>query len=171
MNNTNSEIESAYYRTKNNNDRLMERHFSSQPLQPYFSPRAVPTKYFKMPIVDSRKEETYPVKNYPNYNTESIFNPGSSAPWSGFTSNINNESILRNQVFAIQECSQATYVPGSKSDLYQVHWKQQKNIQQPFPDLFKKEDFAPIDPNPNKELIGFAMFNNSTRQQNKDLDC
>jgi hypothetical protein len=40
---------------------------------------------------------------------------------------------------------------------------------QPFPGLFQKHTFDTINPNPNPELIGYALFNNATRQQNKDL--
>jgi len=41
--------------------------------------------------------------------------------------------------------------------------------EQPFPDLFKQEQFNPVNPNPDPNKIGFAMFNNSTRQQVREL--
>jgi hypothetical protein len=125
-----------------------------------------------MPIVDPRKSSHVPVIQLPTYNPEYTFNPGSDmAPWSGFASNINNESILRNQIYALQSCSQSIYVPKSKSDMYQVHWKEQINVQQPFPNLFNSEIFNTYNPNPNPELVGYALYNNATRQQTKNLKC
>ena len=73
------------------------------------------------------------------------------------------------QIFALQSCSQAAYVPSSKSSLYQVNWQNTNNQQQPFPGLFQKDQFAPTNPNPNPDKIGFSLFNNATRQQVKDL--
>ena len=164
-------IDSATQRTNSINERTYQRNIPSQTLQSYFNTRPVTTKFSVMPIIDMHKPSTVPVKQYSTFNTEQIFNPGSgTGPWSGFSSNINNESILRNQIYAIQDCSQSVYIPNSKSDLYEVHWNQNNNIQQPYPGLFKKETFDLTNPNPNADLIGYALFNNATRQQNKDLN-
>ena len=57
----------------------------------------------------------------------------------------------------------------TKSSLYNVQWKNSQQISQPFPELFKKETFAPTDTNPHANTIGYALFNNATRQQLKDL--
>ena len=122
-----------------------------------------------MPIVDERKQSKVHVAQMPTYNVHTTFNPGTDmGPWSGYSSNVNKESVLRNQIYALQSCSQATYVPATKSDLYQVHWKEQKQVQQPFPDLFRKETFA-TEYNQNSN-IGYALFNNATRQQIKDTN-
>ena len=123
-----------------------------------------------MPIVDPRKEINTPLIQQATFNPDQIFNPGNAtAPWSGFASNVNKESDLRGQNFAIQECSQATYVPSSKSSLYNVHWKNPTIYSNPFPELFKKEEFGPVSPNDNPNTIGFSLFNNATRQQLKNL--
>jgi hypothetical protein len=53
--------------------------------------------------------------------------------------------------------------------LYKVNWENNNKIQQPFPTLFQNEQFCPYNPNPNPEKIGYALFNNATRQQTKDL--
>jgi hypothetical protein len=165
-----SNVDSASQRTNSINSRTSNRNIPSQSLQPYFDSRPVPTKYYTMPIVDNRKQSTVPVNQMPTFNIEKTFNPGTgTAPWSGFASNINNESILRNQIYALQDCSQAVYIPKSKSDLYEVNWTQKQNISQPFPGLFLTQSFDTVNPNPNSELIGYALFNNATRQQNKDL--
>jgi hypothetical protein len=146
------------------------RNIPSQPLQPYLDARPVLTKYSILPVVDPRKEINTILNQQATYSPETIFNPGNDfGPWSGYSSNVNHESELRNQIFALQSCSQATYVPSSKSSLYDVKW-QNNNIQnQPFFELFKKEQFNPVNPNPDPNKIGFALFNNSTRQQVRDI--
>ena len=154
------------------NARTYTRNIPSKPLQPYLDARPVLTKYSIMPIVDPRREIQTPLIQQATFNIEQIFNPGNvtaSATWSGFASNINNESDLRGQIFAAQSCSQATYVPSSKSNMYNVNWKNTRQVDQPFPNLFKKESLGLKDANPNANTIGFALFNNATRQQLKDL--
>lgn len=150
--------------------RSYERNIPSQPLQPYLDTRPVMTKYSILPIVDPRKPIETPLIQQPTYSPEKIYNPGNdSGPWSGYASNINDESELRNQLFAIQSCPQASYIPSSKSNLYKVNWQNNNKPQQPFPTLFQDEKFSPINPNPNPDKIGFALFNNATRQQVKDI--
>jgi len=153
------------------NKQTYVRNIPSQPLQPYLEARSVLTKYSIMPIIDPRREINTPLIQQATYNPRQIFNPGNvneRGPWSGFASNINDESELRGQIFALQECSQATYVPESKSSLYNVHWKS-RPVNQPFPDLFKKEEFGPTDLNSDPNIMGVSIFNNATRQQLKDL--
>jgi hypothetical protein len=111
-----------------------------------------------------------PLIQQPTYNPEKIYNPGNNkGPWAGYASNINQESDLRNQIFALQSCSQAIYMPSSKSSLYEVKWQNEDNAQQPFPSLFENPSFCPNNPNPSSDKIGYALFNNATRQQMKDL--
>ena len=153
--------------------RSYERNIPSQPLQPYLDARPVMTKYSLLPIVDPRKPIQMPLIQQATFSPEKIYNPGNdSGPWSGYASNINHESELRNQIFALQSCSQGAYIPSSKSSLYHINWQQNKNqIRniQPFPNLFENQQFCPNNPNPNPEKIGFTLFNNATRQQTKDL--
>ena len=152
------------------NTRIYDRNIPSQLLQPYLSVRPVMTKYSIMPIVDPRAPIKVPMEQLPTYNINKVFNPGNApAPWSGYSSNVNTESILRNQVFALQNCSQSVYVPNSKSDLYEFNFDldKSKNVNQPFPGLFHKEHFSEF--NPNTENVGDGVFYNYTRQQLKDL--
>jgi len=152
------------------NDRIYDRNIPSQFLQPYLSVRPVMTKYSVMPIVDPRAPINVPMKQMPVYNSEKVFNPGNTqSPWSGFAAAINTESELRNQIYALQACSQAVYVPNSTSDLYQYSFKPEragKNLQ-PFQGLFQKQHFPSF--NPNTKNIGNGLFNNYTRQQIRDL--
>ena len=151
------------------NKRISDRNIPSQLLQPYLDVRPVMTKYSYFPIVDPRKEIQTPLTQMPTFNVHNIFNPGNTqSPWSGFASNINMESELRNQLYAIQKCNQGAYVPNSTSDLYTYHFKT-KTIDQPHNLLFKNEKFQDFNPNPNSEIIGSSIFMNSTRSQLRDL--
>ena len=100
------------------NMRTFERIIPSQPLQPYLDARPSSTKYSLLPIVDPRKEVNVPLIQRATYDQHSVYNPGDGAPWCGYASNVNNESLLRNQVYALQKCSQSVYIPSSKSSLY-----------------------------------------------------
>ena len=146
------------------------RNVPSQNLQPYLNCRPVSTKYNILPTVDGRKDIEVPLNQHATYCQESIFNPGTcKGPWSGYASNINHESELRNQIFALQKSSQSVYIPSSKSNLYNVKWNNKEKQEQPFPYLFQTQEFVPFNANPNSNSIGYALFNNATRQQLKDL--
>jgi hypothetical protein len=155
------------------NLRLYERNVPSSLLQPYLDARPVLTKYAILPIVDPRAPINTPLIQQATFNTETMYNPGNdTGPWSGYASNVNRESELRNQLYALQNCEQSVYVPSSNSNLYKFKWQNNNAVpvSQPFPDLFNNSNqFPPHDPNINSDMIGFAMFNNATRQQTKDL--
>ena len=151
------------------NTRIYDRNIPSHMLQPYLDVRPVMTKYSYFPVVDPRKAISVPLIQMPTYNVHQTFNPGNSmAPWSGFASNINLESELRNQIYALQKCSQSVYVPKSSSDLYNYKFK---TVAQPNPHqlLFQNESFASFNPNPDSKMVGSGMFYNNTRSQVRDL--
>jgi len=123
-----------------------------------------------MPIVDPRKHINVAMEQMPTYNVENVFNPGNTqSPWSGFASNINTESELRNQLFSLNKDSKNVYVPGSKSDLYKYTFVTNKSGNQfnPHTELFKEEVFEQFNANPNN--LGGNIFNNCTRQQVKEM--
>ena len=156
------------------NDRIGTRHFPDSPLQPNFDPRSVPTKYSKFPIINRRKTMNEPVIPYLDYNQSINFNPGSQrAPPSGFLNNIDTETILRNQSFALQRGGeQGVYIPSSQSDLYNLRVpKGSQNETQPHPDLFKKTQLDQT-PHPNVQgsTIGRDRFFNHTRTQLRCMD-
>jgi hypothetical protein len=160
----NSDIQKA------SNNRIYDRNLPSANLQPYLSVRPVLTKYSIMPIVDPRAPIKTPLQQMPVYNPEKVFNPGNTqSPWSGYAAAVNTESELRNQIYALQACSQAVYVPSSKSDLYQCTFQPANsgNMPQQFQGLFQQEHFNSF--NPNTENVGTGLFNNYTRQQIRDL--
>jgi hypothetical protein len=155
-------------RTEELSQRMRERNIPSAPLQPQLGARPVLTKYTIMPILDQRKDATVPITNYPIYNPEQVFNPGSAvAPWSGYATAVNVESTLRNQFFGLQKCDQAEYVPSSNSDLYNVRIDS-RQIHQTHPLLFRTERFAPM--NPDCFNLANQMFNNSTRTELKNVE-
>jgi hypothetical protein len=166
------QYECASQITNSINKRIYDRNIPSAQLQPYLSVRPVMTKYSIMPIVDPRKPIKVPMEQLPTFSPHAVFNPGNTqSPWSGFASSINTESELRNQIFALQRCSQSVYVPTSSSDLYHVSFNLEKsgNNHQPFPGLFHKESFSPFNPNPSPSSIGDELFNNNTRVQIRGL--
>ncbi len=157
-----------YNQVDENNERIADRNIPSASLRPEYSIRPVSTKYSLLPILDQRAKVTVPLHDYQNYNVNTIFNPGNAqAPWAGFANNINTESTLRNQFFALQNCEQSEYVPSSNSDLYQTQIDY-KPVKQTHPLLFEKQDFEQF--NPNVHNLGTEFFNNSTRNQLKNIN-
>lgn len=153
-------------------NRTYSRNIPSHMIQPYLDSRPIMTKYTHLSIVDKRNVSSIPVIQHPTFSHQDVFHAGiNSGPWSGFASNINHESELRNQIYALQSNNQAVYIPSSTSSLYNVKWHNHNvsNQKDPFPNLCSVEHFNPFNPNPNDNIIGFGLFNNHTRQQNKDL--
>jgi len=149
------------------NNRISSRNIPSAPLQPFYYQVPVSTKYGYMPILDQSKPATVPLNSYPIYSPHTTFNPvNNMAPWSGFSNNVNIESNLRNQFFALQDCEQSEYVPSSSSDLYK-NYIPPKPIKQPYPGLFKREVFDHYNPNVNN--LGKHFFNNTTRNDIKNV--
>ena len=150
-------------------NRIYERNIPSAPLQANFSMRPVSTKYELMGIVDRRAPSSEKIVKVPTYNNQTMFNPGTAqAPWSGFATNVNVESTLRNQFFALQDCDQAAYIPSTESELYQHKVaKSSNNMPNEFIYLQRMNKFEPFNPNPCN--LGKGVFMNHTRQQLKEL--
>lgn len=169
MNNCNQQQPNISKIHQETNTRIYSRNIPSQPLQPYLDVRPVMTKYSYFPIVDPRKNINVPLTVQPTYNPNVVFNPGNTkSPWSGFASKVNLESELRNQIYALQKCSQSVYVPSSESDLYNYGFTPSQTSQT-HSLLFKNESFSQFDPNPDAKIVGSNMFMNSTRVQVRDM--
>jgi hypothetical protein len=156
------------HRTEELNQRISYRNVPSNQLQPQFDIRPQSSKYTKMSIVDRHENHSVPLQVIPAYDIETTFNPGSAqGPWSGFATNVNNESRLRNQFFALQKgAGQACYIPAKNSDMYQVRIPATAS-QQPFPSLFTNFKFDECNESPKNS--GKNFFENCTRQQIKEL--
>jgi hypothetical protein len=166
--------EGVYYgqneRVDEINSRINSRQFADSPLEPYFDPRPVTTKYSHFPIINRRSTMNEPAIKYNDYHMNINFNPGTSkSPFSGFINNIDKETILRNQNFAIQRgAEQGIYVPSSNSDLYKTSIISRPSVQ-PYPNLFNKFEFEKSH-HPNiVQNIGSDTFFNHTRTQLRNM--
>jgi hypothetical protein len=149
------------------NQKLYNRNVPSQMLQPYLNVAPVSTKYSVLPIVDVRKQQRTPFIQQPTYNLSDTFNPGSNhGPWSGYSQKINDESVLRNQVYALQRGSQSDYIPSSGSDLYSSPISENTVAPTQFPYLFRN-DINATNKNvlPEHHDVHHTIFSNHTRQQ------
>jgi len=161
-------IYGQYDRLNELNDRIKGRQFSDQPLQPNYDPRPVPTKYSHFPIIERRKTAAIetPLAKYLDYSPETNFAPISGkGTVDGFLRNVNTESTLRNQYFALSNANQRYYIPSSNSDLYRDRpVAGSLNEQQPYPYLFDKpssfESYNVVEPE-----VGSLTFFNDTRSQ------
>uniref|UniRef100_A0A6C0B7P0 Uncharacterized protein n=1 Tax=viral metagenome TaxID=1070528 RepID=A0A6C0B7P0_9ZZZZ len=153
-------------RTDDLNKRIIERQFPDYPLEPNYEPRPVPTKYSIFPIVDRRTPAKETRLDYPVHDSYINFNPGSnSAPIKGYFKNVDTETVLRNQTFSLQNTAHNTYIPSSKSDLYNVTVISSPS-EQPYPLLFDKPALdKKLHPNVKNSDIGKNIFFNATRVQ------
>lgn len=150
------------------NNRMVSRQFPDRALQPNFDFRPESTKYALFPIMD--KKPTYNKIEQTNmeYMQKTNFNPGTkNAPPSGYFSNIDTETILRNQTIALQHgANQGVYVPTSESELYKVHVNTTDKRPQPHTQLFNVPQFSnSLHPNLQDTNIGKETFYNHTRTQ------
>ena len=144
------------------NNRISNRNIPSSILQPQFSSRPVSTKYALLPIVDRRPVAKEPLVQAPPFNIKQTFNPGTQGPWSGFAKHVNDESILKNQIFALQRSSQSVWVPSSNSDLYENHLPPMDSGLL----MFKK---LPPQENTSKPPNEKSYWNNHTRNDILDI--
>ncbi len=158
------------------NKKMFARNIASGNLDTLLDPRAQPTKYV-LPFVNNKSSCRSQTLYYKN---PTDFNPGTRlGSWSGFASNINDESILRNQIYANHKYPQGTFVPDSTSDLYNSSVpKSIGAVEAQFPNLFNG-NIIPQNPENLGALhksatpsylqnLGNNLFNNATRQQLKD---
>ena len=100
------------------NNRISLRNVSSVPLPPCLDLRPTATKYTNFPVniePTNCDKSIYPT----DFSVEKVFLPSDrKGPFVGFSNNINHESYLRNQFFALQNCPQAEWVPDSSSELF-----------------------------------------------------
>ena len=179
------------------NTRISSRFSADTPLQPNINVRPSSTKYARFPIIDFvrpfRIEDAQTNRSNPSisasekggeilndnldkvplprtldYSVGSTFAPiQSNGPVIGFTSNINIESSLRNQYFALQKSPQASFIPSSTSDLYNTTIATPSVIEpQPYPLLFDRYQMNPFASVRNSDpKIGGDKFLNNTRIQ------
>lgn len=172
-------VQGVYYgqneRVDELNDRIANRYFSDTPIPPNFDPRSVPTKYAHFPCIDRRPPSaTVPHLDY--YSPKASFVPpinNRNGPPAFYMANVDTETILRNQPFALQRgAGQNVYIPSSNSDLYKVTVNPGSNAPiQSNPLLFEKPVFSnALHPNlANAPSIGRDIFFNNTRTQLRSI--
>ena len=155
------------------NERISARVQTDVPLMPNFDVRPVSTKYARFPVIDRFTQPKVSIrKPHVEYSVASTFAPVQSrGPVDGYFSHVQDESILRNQIYAIQKADEAVYIPHSNSDLYNVTMatpssEQEQQQQQPHPDLFSRYQMNLLAPVRNADpRIGADKFLNNTRLQ------
>ena len=99
-------VNGLYYcqqnRVEDLNQRISSRNIPSNVLSSVFDVRPVPTRYVKMPIIDCRTKSKVPKKKSQKYCPYTTFNPGDSAPYSGYARAIDQNSRLKNIFFPLQ---------------------------------------------------------------------
>lgn len=153
------------------NERLNSRKQSDTMLEAVFDPRPTGTRGGMMPVITTKTQSNEQFYGYTDYNVSKNFAPATrTAPFRGFAENINEESELRNQIFALQRSEKGLYVPQSFGDLYMVNVPEKELTQQEqqhfYPGLFKQEQFSRFDPGSRYDTK--KMFNNDTNQALKD---
>lgn len=152
------------------NDTIYQRNIPSENMQVSLPQRSVSTKYAHFPILDSRKESNVLLNYARPYDNNQMFFPGTRKPhFCGFMQNVDLESNLRNQFFALQKADQANYIPNSNSNMYENNinfMTTNKKLDNEL--LFNNEDFDNFNPNLSNK-IGNEIFLNSTRVQLKNL--
>jgi len=166
-------MKDVYYcqmgRTQDLSDRMYKRNIPSHQMGMSYFSRPVDTYATVMPILDCHPASTVHKADFPRYTQDKIFNPGQSAPYEGFSRNVDVESVLHNSFHPTQKCVQGKYIPGSGSDMYNASYlvPTSSPVEMTNSLLFKEERFSSF--NPNQCNLGHKLFNNHTRQQTKDI--
>jgi hypothetical protein len=150
-------------------NRIFERNLPSNELNKVYDPRPTHTRRTFYPIVDNQSFKA--VENNVVYSQETQFNPGTSAPYSGYATFIDKEAQLKN-LFTVNQKGggQGLYIPSSNSELYnmRVQTSQDRKVEQKHELLFNDYNkFSNYNPNVND--LGFETFNNHTRQQRRNI--
>jgi len=166
-------LKDVYYCQMNRNtelsNRMSNRNIPSHQIGSAYFARPVDTYATVFPMLDCHKPATVTKAAFPIYNQERIFNPGQSAPYNGFASNVDVESRLHNSFAPLQKCAQGKYIPSSNSDMFNSNYLVKgRNEVMSHNLLFREQSFNPF--NPNNCNLGHKLFNNHIRQQIKNVE-
>lgn len=171
------------------NHNIFNRNISSQPLHNEYFTRPSFTRRVLFPTIDCHQpSKTKCQSNNEIYSQHKMFNPGDSAPFSGWASSIDDDSRLKNIFMTNQKwCDQTIFIPSSESSLYTT--KQQKTftdqsrvieqkerIQEQHPFLFRNDTLVckhtqtkPASYSRYKDEFDNSLFYNHTRQQLREI--
>ena len=158
-------------RVQSINDRIMNRNIPDITLQTSFDPRPQNTKYHRLPLINRKVPNAYPIQKQPDYQQRLHFNPGSYAPYSGYATNVDSESRIQNMFAPLQKYgNQNYYIPSSRSSLYTTE-NIRPNVNQTLVDkhtlLQYTSSFSPY--NPDVYHLNKDRFNGHTRQHVKNI--
>ena len=167
----------TYTNVDENNERLAPRAFPDRSLPPWFSPTPESTKQSRFMVTStaSLRSPYATGGSGGSYSASTTFAPVQrTAPFSGFVANVDTESRLRHQFFALQRAEQGDYIPPTTSDLYVLppavgyQTTQRHNL------LFINEVLQVSQTNaaasrPDVKSTGNDLFMNSTRTQLRSL--
>jgi len=164
-----------FERTDEIDQRIYERNLSDVRLPPSFDPRPRETRHDTLQGMGANKvSSSRRPPLFQKYEPMTHFAPiQSDGPSQTFFENINVESHLRNQFFALQKGAiQSTYIPSSISDLYKIEAPTsfyRKEEPQPHPNLFERPTYETTCP-PIFHKIGKSLvFNNPTQLELRSL--
>ena len=163
-------MQDTFYCQQNRTEELSKRMFARNvpdvSMETAYFDRPAHTKKVTMPIIDCKKEDRGAY--YSTYNITN-FNPGTSAPFSGYSTNVDTESELFSRNIILDDCDEHTYVPDSTSDLYDNRYLiGGRSVKNPHKELEVGFNFKNF--NPNKCQLGRQLFDNHTRQQRMDIE-
>jgi hypothetical protein len=161
-------------RTDELNDRIYSRNLSNIPLEPNFDPRPLSTKQSVFPIINQRKPTIENIRSSIHFEPLLHFAPcnRNRVNHHTYTSNIDVETVLRNQNTVLQHGASegGLYIPSSKSDLYNrpspIGLGRRED--QPFPNILPSSNLYTDVPD-NLSTIGNKTFFNHTRNQLRDM--
>ena len=156
-------------RTEDLNKRIKKRYVPSNKLHMNLDPRSVQTKRVHFPILDARKKSSVPLENRGYFCHNSMFTPGTSAPFNGYMKNVDDESKLFNIIFPLQNGLQSKFIPNMTSDMYVNHnlvaGRKEHN---PHQGLFEKQNYKTDLPCYSNQ-VGQEIFHNNTKVQLKNV--
>lgn len=138
-------------------------------MEPSFDLRATPTRYTRMQTIPQQKVPVVAPGTYDKYvQAKANGLTYSGGPYDGFAGNVDNETVLRNQVVPLHRGDAHSYIPSTGSDMYVTQQASLANrvpgvATKQFHDLFEESSFRSH--NPNVLGGGRDVFSNHTREQ------
>jgi hypothetical protein len=139
-------------------------------MEPAYSMRATTTRQTLLQPTVQTKFPLVPRHVYKSYAQASV--PAvvgmTGGPYSGYSTQVDTETVLRNQVMPLRRSDDKVYIPSTHSDLYQTNQAVESNRRaevqtRQFSGLFTEPTFRKH--NPNVLGGGGDVFANHTRQQ------
>ena len=107
-------LHDVYYcqldRNQELSDRMYKRNIPSVQMGASYFSRPVDTYATVFGMVDNHKQATVKKANFSPSSQRYVFNPGSSAPYDGYSRNVDVESRLHNSFHPLQKCVQGKYI-------------------------------------------------------------